>query len=212
MRHIKLFEQFINEYGQQPGDLNMADEASQLDYIKRNSKYETALDKIENPSEKVQLAAVKANPQELRFIKDPSEKVQIAAVSIDSHKFKNTITAIGANFDNAIQHIDKPSEKVQLAAVAKFGYAIQHIKNPSDRVKMTAIESDPTAIEYIEAPSEELQLAAIANGRKAQGSVVIGLIENPTEAAQIAAITQNPHILKYINCLLYTSDAADDIL
>ena len=131
MKHIKLFEEFIFE-----ADLNTADEADQLAYIKRNSKYETALDKIENPSEKVQLAAVKSNPQELKFIKDPSEKVQIAAVSIDSHKFKNTTTAIGANFDNAIQWIKNPSDKIYLSSQE----GIQSLKVLKEFVEFLASE------------------------------------------------------------------------
>ena len=39
MERIKLFEEFINEASYVPTDLNNAEEANQLDYIKRNSKY-----------------------------------------------------------------------------------------------------------------------------------------------------------------------------
>ncbi|NBP57438.1 hypothetical protein EBU71_13060 [bacterium] len=54
---------------------------------------------IHNPSQEVQLAAVRRNSYSIRFIHNPSEKVQLAAVR------KNP---------SSIKHIQNPSEKVQL--------------------------------------------------------------------------------------------------
>ena len=185
MKHIKLFEEFINEADEQ--NLSSASEADQLAYIKRNSAYGTALDKIEDPSETVQIAAVKKNPQELQYIKDPSEKVQLLAVTQDSHKlFKRGYSPAG-NYDNAIQWIKDPSEKVQLAAVTKFGYAIQNIEDPSEKVQLAAVTADPTAIQYIKDPSEKVQLACMDNLKKVQGDLpsdVLAMIEDPTAKVQ----------------------------
>jgi hypothetical protein len=53
---------------------------------------------INNPSEKVQLAAVRNNEDALRFINKPSEQVQLVAVSQNK---------------TAIDYISNPPEKVR---------------------------------------------------------------------------------------------------
>jgi DNA-dependent RNA polymerase auxiliary subunit epsilon len=53
---------------------------------------------IENPSEEVQLAAVKENGYSIQFIENPSEKVQLAAVKENPY---------------SIHYIENPSERVQ---------------------------------------------------------------------------------------------------
>ena len=75
---------------------------------------------IDNPSEEVQLAAVKENGLSIKYIQNPSERVQLAAVK---------------EIPYSIQHIKNPSERVQLAAVEENPYSIHYIKNPSERVK-----------------------------------------------------------------------------
>ena len=56
---------------------------------------------IDNPSEELQLAAVRSNSYSIQYIKNPSEKVQLAAVEQDPR---------------FIQYIKNPTEKViQLA-------------------------------------------------------------------------------------------------
>jgi hypothetical protein len=77
----------------------------------------------QNPSLKVQLAAVKQDGQAIQFIQNPSEQVQMAAVS---------------EYGWAIVYIKNPSEQVQMAAVKQDGQAIEHIKNPSPQVQMAA--------------------------------------------------------------------------
>jgi rRNA processing protein Gar1 len=57
---------------------------------------------IDNPSERLQLIAVKQDGFAIQYIDNPTEKVQLAAVKEDS---------------GVIQYIDNPSEKVQLEAV-----------------------------------------------------------------------------------------------
>jgi hypothetical protein len=75
---------------------------------------------IDNPSEKVQLAAVKKNPLSIQYIQNPSEKVQLAAVK---------------RWSPSIQYIQNPSEKAQLASVEKDPHSIYYIQNPTKRVK-----------------------------------------------------------------------------
>ena len=104
---------------------------------------------IKNPSEAVQLAAVKQNVCAIDDIKNPREAVQLAAVKQDGY---------------AIDDIKNPSETVQLVAVNRNGNAIQYIKNPSEDVQLAAVNQDGYAIQYIKNPSEDVK--KLANKRK----------------------------------------------
>ena len=77
---------------------------------------------IDNPSQEVQLAAVKEDPWSVKYIQNPSQTVQLAAVK------KNPFS---------IQYIQNPSEKVQLVAVKNNPFSIKYIKNPTQKVKKT---------------------------------------------------------------------------
>jgi hypothetical protein len=125
---------------------------------------------ISNPSESLQLAAVKQNGRVIQFIKNPSEALQLMAVKQNGQ---------------AIQFIAKPSERVQLAAVKQDGYAIQYIANPSEAMQLAAVTQDGLAIGHIKNPSEAAQLAAVK-----QHGWAIRYIANPSEAAQLAAVKQ----------------------
>jgi hypothetical protein len=104
---------------------------------------------IENPSEELQLLAVKNNIHSLKYIKNPSESVQLFVVS---------------NYGFAIRDIDgkPPSEAVQLAAVKNEGLAIRYIKSSelSEDVKSEAVTQNGYAIKYIENASDELLVLA----------------------------------------------------
>ena len=95
-------------------------------FLQKNApaKKQSFLD-LKNPSEKVQLAAVKEDGCAIQYIKNPSEEVQLAAVN--KHGY-------------AIQYIENPSEAVQLAAVNQDGWAIQYIENPSEEVQLAAVK------------------------------------------------------------------------
>ena len=97
--------------------------AAQKKILKQIDNVETLsynIQYIDNPSEIVQLAAVRHNADSFRFIKNPTEKVQLHAVR---------------TYADQIRFIENPSEKVQLAAVNKWHAAIQYIKNPTEAVK-----------------------------------------------------------------------------
>ncbi len=99
------------------------------------------IDDITDPSEPVQLAAVKESVDAIKYIKKPSEDVQLYVVK------KN-----GEFIEYIIKKGIEPSEDVQLAAVKQNGYAIQHINNPSKDVQLAAVEEDYYAIRHIENP------------------------------------------------------------
>jgi hypothetical protein len=123
---------------------------------------------IKDPSETVQLEAVKQNGLAIRFIIEkgivPSETVQLEAVK------QNGL---------AIQYIESPSEDVQLEAVKQNSDSIRHIEKPSEAVQLEAVKQKGLAIRHIEKPSEAVQLEAVK-----QKGLAIGFIKNPSEAVK----------------------------
>jgi hypothetical protein len=113
------------------------------------------------PSEEIQLAAVSANGNAIRYMLDdivPSEKVQEVAVA-------NRGLAIAYLLDAGI----KPSEKVQLAAVSNEGRSLGEIIHagiePSTHVQNAAVRQNSYAFVQLTdakiAPSEETQMYAV---------------------------------------------------
>ena len=139
-------------------------EAVQLAAVKQNV---WAIDDIKNPSEAMQLAAVNQNGDAIQYIKNPSEDVKLAAVQQDAR---------------AIRYIKNPSEAMQLAAVNRYGGVIRYIKKPSEDVQLAAVNQDGHAIKYIKNPSEDVQLAAVN-----QNGNVIRFIKKPTISVQMMA-------------------------
>jgi hypothetical protein len=132
---------------------------------------EYAIQYIENPSEKVQLEALKKSYYVLKFIKNPSEQVQLEAVKknayaiqyIENPSEQVQLKAVKQN-GHVIQHIGNPSEQVQLKAVKQNGHVIQHIGNPSEKVQLEALSKNYRAIEYIKNPSIKVKITAFVNG------------------------------------------------
>jgi hypothetical protein len=172
-------------------------EAVQLAAVKQNGR---AIQWINDPSEAVQLAAVKQYGRAIHYINDPSEAVQWAAVKSNGEAIqyiKNPSeemqwAAVNQN-GWAIQFINNPSEEMQWAAVKKNGGAIRYIKNPSEEMQWAAVKSNSRAIEFIKNPSEAVQLAAVK-----QYSSAIQYIKNPSEAVQLAAVKSNGEAIQYI--------------
>ena len=135
--------------------------------------------RIKNPSEEVQLAAVRLVPSTISYIKNPTEAVQIAAVTDDP---------------DTIQYIKKPSEEVQLAAIAGYPGVIRLIKKPSEKVQLAAITKFPGVISSINNVSEKVLIAAVSkNGNTIQ------YIRSPSEDVQLAAVKQNKRAIRYID-------------
>jgi phosphoribosylanthranilate isomerase len=121
-------------------------EQNQLDII---SEYGADfMSHIHNPTELVQLTAVKANGKAVKYIENPSEQVQLAAIHEDNR---------------SITHIKHPTKQVQLEAVKIHGYTIQYIENPSEEVQIEAVKSIPWAIVHIKHPTENVVREALKN-------------------------------------------------
>ncbi len=179
-------------------DIDNPSEAIQMAAVKQDGM---AIEYIDNPSEAVQMAAVQQNGYAIQYIKNPSEAVQMAAVKqygnaiqyIDNPSEAVQMVAVKKN-RNAIQFIDNPSEAVQMVAVKQNGRAIRYIKNPSEAIQIAAVKQYGNAIQFIDNPSEAIQIAAVKQDENA-----IQFIDNPSEAAQMAAVKQYGYAIQYID-------------
>ena len=200
MKHVKLFEQFINEkHEDYDGWANSTDKEI-IAVIKRNGiiSYKGMLSTGFEPSDAVKAGCLKIDPQILQHIENPSEELQLIAVSQDSFKKFNMTRHWREDFENAIRWIPNPSEKVQMAAVSQDGTAIKFIKNPSEKIQMAAVEEDNGALEFIVNPSEKVQIASVKQSHPIKASVSIKFISDPSEKVQIASVEAYSGSIKYI--------------
>ena len=88
-----------------------------------------------------QIAAVKKDGADIRFIENPSKWVQLIAV-------KNDHAGL------ALKYIKDPSKEVQLAAVSAFGPSVCWIDDPDEDVQLAAITADSWSLNFIKNPTE----------------------------------------------------------
>jgi hypothetical protein len=84
------------------------------------------------------------------------------------------------------QYIEKPSKKIQLAAVMENGNLIKYIKDPCKEVKLTAVKQFGYAILHIKNPSKEVKLAAARQNSMPTIWLAAG---NPSEAIVVSNLT-----------------------
>jgi len=92
---------------------------SNSDLLKIVAVTARAMQYIKNPSEQLQLAAVKQNGYIIEYIKNPSEKVQLEAVKQNAY---------------AIFYIKNPSEKMQLLSFNQDPDNFYLIKRPCKKL------------------------------------------------------------------------------
>ena len=155
------------------------------------------IEKMNNPSEKVQLAAVESNARAFEYIKNPTDKVIETVLEIN-----------GA----MIKYIKNPSPELQKIAVIGNPFAIRHISNPTEEAQILAvsetrdekysmdgyIQGDPHLIKDIANPTDAAIIAALES--REAFSIFKWLIEkrNPTRAMKIAALNHSGAIISYI--------------
>lgn len=90
----------MNNFKKETDAKNLSSKEDQLKSVRQDG---TLIDYIKNPSEEVQLEAVKQYPCSLYYIKHkhPSEKVKLELIK---------------KYGKAIMFVDNPSEELQLAA------------------------------------------------------------------------------------------------
>jgi len=180
------------------GDINDLDEQEILEILEHKPDI---IKHIKNPTEEMQMLAVKADGRLIKDIKNPSEELQLAAINETPEAFefiKNPseemqMLAVQEN-GSAVRFIKNPSEKVQMLAIQKNGYNIRFIDNPTEEMQMLAVKADGRLIKDINNPSEELKLFLVN-----QNPENIELLHNPSLKLQLAAIRQNPDSYRFID-------------
>lgn len=205
--------------------LNQATEEQQIRAVSDNPKL---IKSIANPSDAVQIAAIKRGDQwVLQDILEkgivPSDDVQLAAVKRYGERSLHSLFSKGI----------KPSDAVITAAVEQNGNAIEqvlayrkkHNINVDDKLLLTALTSDVIYEPYHLADaiiksgiplSEEMQIKLIElepfiieeipnpseNVSIAAVKIkpyVLNHIKNPSDAVNLAAVTQNPNVIGLID-------------
>ena len=199
--------QFMNKLNQRVSKIEFFDnlpkqliQKFQSQFIKNISINPLWIKYIINPSEEIQLEAVKDDGFAMNYIKNPSKKVQMEAVKHDGYiicYIKNPsedvqIEAVKQN-ERAIEFIQNPSERVQIESVKKWGYSIQYINNPSEKLQIEAVKQNGLLIEYIINPIEDVQLEAVK-----QNGLAIQYLINPSEKVKIEAVKQDGYSIIYI--------------
>lgn len=172
---------------------------------------------IENPSEKLQMAAVKNSADNIRYIKNPSEKVQLEVVQRDPFAIRNIGNPTEKVQLEAVQrkpfmikYIDNPSEKAQLDVVQKKPFLFCEINHPTTEVIYEALKSSPYNIKYVSDPTKEMQLLAVKDDISN-----IGLLSNPHKDVQLDVVTRNPYTIRQIHnpdrsvCLVAAAKVCD---
>jgi hypothetical protein len=134
---MKLFEVITASV-----DWNTKPEVDQITAVKRDCD---VIKYIDNPSEKVQLAAVSHYAGSLHAIHDkgirPSDDVLIAAINQSADIFRFVV-----------KYFSPISEVVQLVGVAANSWNIGEIADPGEVVQMTAVKQHYMAILNIKKP------------------------------------------------------------
>lgn len=104
------------------------------------------ISRVANPSEWVQMTAVKKDASFIGLIAHPTEKVQMTVVK---------------NYRGSICHIQYPTENMQLYVVKGNPKEIRNIQRPTERVQLAAVRKDPYVITEIMRPCQEACKEAI---------------------------------------------------
>jgi hypothetical protein len=136
------------------------------DDLKSLKNNPSKLKNIENPSEEIQLEAVRQDGFAIKYLKgkNPSEKVQMEAVKQEPR---------------AIGHIKNPSEGIQMEALKKDRFSMNFITNPSEKVQIEFFKSPdfkPNEVKWVQNPSDKALMDALKND-----FMVSRYIKNPSK-------------------------------
>lgn len=149
---------------------------------------------IEQPSEKIKLLAIKLKPQTILYVQDPTQKMIDFALTQDGRCIRgirnpsaqNCLKAIQQNPD-VIADIPNPTPEMCLKAVRLQGWTIFHIKDQTKDLCLEAVKQDANALLHIRDQTEEICLAAVTHHPDS-----LQLVRNKTdkiiEAAQRARL------------------------
>lgn len=113
-----------------------------MEFVK---KYPMYIEKVENPSEELQLIAIRKDALAVQYIKNPTRKVMEEAV---------------IQKPLSIAYIKNPDEELQLLAIRSNSSVIQYIKKQTKQVKLEALRKNPLAINHIKGSDRSMRVEA----------------------------------------------------
>ena len=118
---------------------------------------------MSNPSDAIQVTAVKNYPVAYSAIQNPCERASLAAlhrgmdVDIDDWSTARLKTEVIKDSPWKIKFLDNPSERHQILVASIKPWSIAHIKNVCIKAQLTAMIGDPLIYHSFDNPSEEIQ-------------------------------------------------------
>jgi hypothetical protein len=140
-------------------------------------------------TEKVCLAAIRKNPEALKYVENQTYDMCFLAVSLDGctiryvkEQSEELCILACNNHPCAIYYITNQTPAICRAALSKKGINLRDIKEQTEELCMLAIENDPSALYYVKDKTFNVCIAAL----KKKGSM-IQYISNPSlELCKIA--------------------------
>lgn len=176
--------------------------------------HRAAIEYIPNPSVRIMLASVNADPHSIAYIKHPPAMIQWAAAKKDHrvvpyiikpndlapsikdwyNNLPGVIPLVESKKNPADPNTWSDEEQIEWVLENKqYAWRFTKIKNPSDKVQIAVVEEFCTAIKYIKAPSLEVQLCAVKKDGRA-----IKHIKNPSLPVQLTAVKDFGDAIQYI--------------
>ncbi|MDB4590943.1 DUF4116 domain-containing protein [Flavobacteriaceae bacterium] len=174
-------------------DVNSYNEV--INAIKEDTDY---IKNVKEPTEEMQLIAIRQNPLILEKIKNPTEKVCLEAIE---------------TFPSLIRHIKNPSEKLCFTALntalERDDDVFSHIENPTEEMQIIAVRTSISAYKSISSPSEKVSIAFVSIPCKC---TTLHDVSEQTEAICMAAVRAYSQNLEYAEkqteemCLIAVED------
>ena len=167
---------------------------------------------IENPSEKVQLAAFEKNVQAILYVKGGpcnalvdalnavSEEAMAAAVKADPNILKfvrnpELLRAAVREDWKVVRQIKDAGDDLWAEAVRVSADALKYVSNPGEKVMLAALERDWKLLQDIERPSAAMVAVAVKQDYHALEFVSI---KRRTEPVQLAAVHADPRCIQFL--------------
>lgn len=169
-------------------DLDAADEAAQCQAVKQHLDN---LARISNPSEQVQITAVKTHQKALRVLLDrgitPSRWVMTWAIR------RNLVVTVML----LVNHGIKIPDAVQVDIVSMNPKMLEFLPDPAPAAVETAILEQPELIQFVTDPSEHVQeLAVSCDGDSIQYIIDKGI--EPSDRVKMTAIKNYGRAIRWI--------------
>ena len=143
-----------------------------IEQVKRDPDY---LKDIEEQTEAICLAAVKAAGWAVKHVNNQTEEICLAAVKEDG---------------NALRYVKNQTEKICLATVKDFGNALEYVNNQTEAICLEAVKENVLALNYVKNKTNKIYKEALNYNFK-DSSRLIPIKEKSTAMIVLEASLRN---------------------